>query len=283
MMRFWAITLASILIVDAATGQSGGVGETEAKKCEERIATVERDLLNKYEVSLQELQSALQKSADLEGALAVRSERERVAKDQSLSDKDIVSMPNALRTLQSQTMTKMQELAAQLVSETVPKLVELKRQLTMSGKLDEALAVRGAIERLQNKYLALTALEPGATVPADAMITAYGADRVRSDKIYKGQKVVVRGVVGAFRKDPRDGKNYQVFLTGSSPAGWVQCDFSAADQRLREEKAYTILSLVITGKDGESIRVHKGSGLDIRGVCQGWDEAVHLTNCEIAR
>ena len=38
--------------------QAVSVGEDEAKKCEERIAAVQRDVLNKYEDSLAELQAA---------------------------------------------------------------------------------------------------------------------------------------------------------------------------------------------------------------------------------
>lgn len=267
-----------------AQGQTANVGEGEAQRCEERIAAVQRDTINKYDDALAELQITLQKSADLEGALAVRAERQRIAQDPTLAEKDFVAEPKALRTLQVQTTAKMQDLVVQLVSDTVPKLVELKKQLTVAGKLDEAVAVRAGIERLQNRHLPATRVEAGAIVSADALTVAYGGDRVRADKIYKGQKFIVRGVVGGFRPDPADAKSYQIFLAGGSLGGWVQCSFSGGESRFREEKGgHNIALLAVTGKDGETIRLQKGSSLDVRGTCDGWDEAVRLSRCEIAR
>ena len=281
---FVALLLFCAGLAPAARAQSAAAGEAETQKCEDRIAAVRRDVLNKYDDALAELQITLQKAADLEGAVAVRAERQRLAGEAALSDKDFVAEPKALRTLQTQTAGKMQDLVTQLVSEAVPKLVELKKQLTVAGKLDDALTVRVAIEKLQNGYLPATRAEPGSLVAAEALIIAYGGDRARADKIYKGQKIVVRGAVGAFRPDPVDGKSYQVFLTGGAAGGWVQCAFHAGENRFREEKAGANVSLlVITGKDGDTVRLQRGSAIEVRGVCEGWDEAVRLAKCEIAR
>jgi hypothetical protein len=283
-IQILVVLLVSICLSVASRGQGAAAGEAEAQKCEDRIAAVQRDVLNKYDDALAELQATTQKAADLEGALAVRAERQRLAKEQALSEANFVAEPKALRTLQTQTAGKMQDLITQLVSETVPKLVDLKKQLTVAGKLDEALAVRGAIEKLQNGYLPAVRVEPNSLVSADALILAYGSDRARADKIYKGQKIIVRGVVGAFRSDPADGKSYQIFLTSGSAGGWVQCTFQGSDHRFREEKGgYNIPLLVISGKEMETIRVQKGSALEVRGTCEGWNEVVQLAKCEIAR
>lgn len=273
-----------LLLIRDVQAQSASAGQAETQRCEERIAAVQRDGLNKYDDALGELQTTLQKAADLEGALAVRAERQRIAQDSTLAEKDFVAEPKALRALQSQTVGRMQDLVTQLVSDTVPKLVELKKQLTVAGKLDEAIAVRAGIEKLQNTYLPATRVEAGAIVSAEALTVAYGGDRSRADKIYKGQKIIARGVVGAFRPDPADTKSYQIFLTGGAVGGWVQCSFSGGESRFREEKGGSnIQLLVITGKDGETIRLQKGSSVDVRGTCDGWDEAVRLSKCEIAR
>jgi hypothetical protein len=269
-----------------ARAQTGAAGEAEAQKCEDRIASVQRDVLMKYDDALGELQLGFQKVADLEGALAVRAERQRLAADQSLSEKNFVNEPRTLRALQAQTLAKSQELVAQLVAETLPKLVELKKQLTIAGKLDDAITVRGAIEKLQNSHVPAVRAEAGSVVPAESLLVAYGGDRARADKIYKGQKIAVRGVVGGFRQDPADGKHYQVFLTGGSGGGWVQCNFLAGENRFREERAaFNTPVLVITGKDSDAgaVRLQKGSPLDVRGVCEGWDEVVRLNRCEIPR
>ena len=275
-----------LLAATARVGaQTGAAGEAEAQRCEERIGSVQRDVLMKYDDALGELQAGFQKTADLEGALAVRAERQRVAAEQSLSEKNFANEPKGLRALQVQTLSKLQDLVAQLVSETLPKLVELKKQLTVAGKLDEALAVRTAVERLQNNYVPAIRPDPTVAVPAETLLVAFGGDRARADKIYKGQKITVRGVVGGFRQDPADGRNYQVFLTGGSSGGWVQCGFLAGDHRFREERAaINTPVLVIIGKDDAgTVRLQKGSSFDVRGVCEGWDEVVRLARCEVVR
>ena len=122
------------------------LGETEALKCEEKIASVVRDVLGKYEDGLGELLNNLQKAADLEGALTVRAERARVAQEHTLNERNFVAEPKSLRTLQTQQVAKMQELVAQIVQDAMPKLVELKKSFTVAGKLDDAVAVRTALE-----------------------------------------------------------------------------------------------------------------------------------------
>jgi hypothetical protein len=267
-----------------ARAQTAAAGEAEAQKCEERIASVRRDVLGRYDDALNELQVGLQKAADLEGALAVRAERQRASQEQALAESDLVTEPKALRALQLQMITKMKELIAQLVQETVPKLIELKRSLTMAGKLDDAVSVRAAIERLQNSHVPISKPNPLEPIPAEILLQSYSADRARADKTFKGQKITVRGVVGAFRQDPGDAKQFQVYLAGNS-GGWVQCSFSTADFRFREEQQFNNTFLVVVSRNNEnaSVRWQKGQTAEIRGLCDGFDETVRLTKCELVR
>jgi len=259
--------------------------ESEAQKCEDRIASVRREVLGKYDDALGELQLTLQKTADLEGALAVRAERQRVKAEQSLSEKDYAAEPKALRVVQLQMVTKMRELIAQLVQETLPRLIEFKRTLTVSGKLDEAVSVRAAIERLQNDHVPVVRADPGAVVGAEALLLAFAGDRARADKTYKGQKITVRGILGGYRQDPADTKSFHFYLTGSSGSGWVQCAFSATEFRFREEKgSFGATTFVITNKDGDaSGRWQKGQTVEVRGTCTGLDEVVRLDRCEMPK
>ncbi len=265
---------------------SANLGETEALKCEEKIASVSRDVLGKYEDGLGELLNNLQKSADLEGALAVRAERARVAQEHTLSERNFVAEPKALRTLQAQQVAKLQELVAQVVADTLPKLIELKKSLTVAGKLDDAVAVRTAIEKLQNSHVPVARADAGSTVPAEALLLAYAGDRGRADKTYKGQKITVRGIVGGYRQDPADAKFYDVYLAGATGSGFVQCVFSVNEYRFREEKnSFGVATLVIVPKDGDNatVRIQKGQSLDIRGQCEGLDEMVRLGRCEMPK
>ena len=265
---------------------SANLGETEALKCEEKIASVSRDVLGKYEDGLGELLNNLQKAADLEGALTVRAERARVAQEHTLSERNFVAEPKALRTLQAQQVAKLQELVGQVVAETLPKLIELKKSLTVAGKLEDAVAVRTAIEKLQNSHVPVARADAGSTVPAEALLLAYSGDRGRADKTYKGQKITVRGIVGGYRQDPADAKFYDVFLAGATGSGFVQCAFSTNEFRFREEKnAFGAVTLVIVPKDSDNatVRIQKGQSLDIRGQCEGLDEMVRLGRCEVPK
>jgi hypothetical protein len=259
--------------------------EAEIQKCEERIASVQRDVLGKYEDALGELQLAMQKAADLEGSLAVRSERQRVKTDQSLSEKDYVNEPKALRALQMQTGTKLRELITAVVQDAIPKLIEFKRTSTVAGKLDEAVVIRAAIERLQNAHVPIVRPDASMVTPAETLLLAYAGDRARADKTYKGQKISVRGVLGGYRPDPAESRNYQIYLSGSSGSGWVQCTLSHTDFRFREDKnPVGVVTLVVTTKDGESTaRLLKGQSVEVRGVCTGLDEVVRLDRCELPR
>jgi hypothetical protein len=256
--------------------------EAEAQKCEDKIASVRRDVFSKYDDQLGELQLSLQKLADLEGSLAVRAERQRLAQEQDLTEASYVSEPKALRALQTQTLTRMRELTAQLIQESVPRLIEFKKQLTVAGKLDDAVNVRTAIERLQNNHLPTTKADASAAVPAETLLLAYGGDRARADKIYKGQRFTVHGILGGYRPDPADAKNYQLYLSGSTGSGWVLCTFSAPEFRFREEKgSFGALTLVMTNKDGDTVaRLQKGQTIDVRGKCDGYDDVVRMDRCD---
>ena len=266
-----------------AIPSGASLGESEAQKIEDRIATVRRDLLSKYENQLGDLQLQLQKTADLEGALAVRDERTRVHAEQALSDANFAKEPKSLRTLQQTTLAKMNDLVSGVVAESLPKLVELKKQLTVDGRLDDALAVKQCIERLQNANVPINRAEAGGMVTAETLLRAYGADRLRADKTYKGVRIAVRGVVAGYKLDPENGKSLLVYLTGGTSTGWVLCSFNLAQWRYREDRSGSGAFLVLIPKDGGEVRVAKGGQMDILGDCTGWDEMVKLTKCDVPR
>lgn len=285
MYRLPAILLALALTCSAqvAPPTAANIGEAEAQKVEDRIATVRRDILGKYETALGDLQLQLQKAADLEGSLAVRAERGRLAKEQALSEKNYVNEPKSLRTLQQTMVTKMQDLVSGVVSESLPKLIEYKKQLTVDGRLDDALAVKQAIERLQNANVPIVRADPGGIVPAETLIQSYNADRSRADKTYKGVRIAARGLMSGYRIDPNDAKTLVVYLAPQGMAGWVQCNFSLSQWRYREDRLAAGTFLVLIGKDGVEVRIPRGQQVDILGDCVGWDEMVKLVKCDVSR
>ena len=280
-----------LLLIAASTASAqtlaapnpASIGEAEAQKVEDRIATVRRDIISKYDTSLAELQNQFQKAADLEAALAVRAERTRLQTEQSLSEKNFVNDPKGLRQLQQTTATRMQDLVSGVVAETIPKLVEYKKQLTVEGKLDDAVAVKQAIERLQNANVPISRTESGSIVPAETLLHAYSADRGRADKTYKGVRIAVRGVLAGYRIDANDAKTLVLFLNAPNTTGWVQCGFNLANWRYREDKLVAATYLTLIAKDGSEVRLIKGGQVDILGDCTGWDETVKLAKCDVSR
>jgi hypothetical protein len=259
------------------------IGETEVRQVEDKVGVVRRDILAKYELSLADLQLQFQKAADLDGALAVRAERERVRSEAALSEKNFVGEPKALRALQQATLSRMQELVAAVVMEALPKLVEFKKQLTIEGRLDDALAVRAAIERVQNANVPISRTDAGSIVPAETLLRDYHADRSRADKTYKGVRFVVRGTMAGYRLDPDNAKNLVVYVSGAGSTGWVQCIFSLGQWRYREDRQGNATVLVLTPRDGTEARMVKGQPVDILGDCTGWDDSVKLAKCDVAR
>jgi hypothetical protein len=267
---------------NVAVPNGASLAESEAQRIEEKIATVRRDLLSKYESQLGELQLQIQKLTDLEGALTVRAERTRVHAEQALAERNFTTEPKSLRALQQSTLAKMNDLVSGVVAESLPRLIELKKQLTVDGRLDEAVTVKQIIERLQNANVPVTRAEAGGIVPADTLLRAYSADRSRADKTYKGVRIAVRGVVAGYKLDPDNAKNLLLFLTAGS-AGWVQCSFNLSQWRYREDRSGQNTILVLIPKDGSEVRIMKGQQADILGDCQGWDELVKLSKCDVPR
>ena len=277
------IAAATACAQNVAPPTAGSVGEAEAQKVDDKVATVRRDILAKYESAIGELQIQFQKAADLESALAARTERQRVHAEGALSEKDIVAEPKSLRALQQTTLSKMQDLVSGVVSEALPKLVEYKKQLTVEGRLDDALAVKQAIERVQNANVPITRAEAGSIVPAEVLLRAYNADRTRANKTYKGVRIAVRGAMSGYRIDPNDAKSLLVYVTGGASGGWVQCAFNITQWRYREDRSANGAILVLIPKDGSEVRMAKGQQVDILGDCTGWDDIVKLAKCDVAR
>jgi hypothetical protein len=270
----------SSVTVTPSTGIA--IAEAEAQKCQDKIASVQRDVLYRYDSSLQELQAGFQKAADLEGALAVRAERQRAAADGTLTEADFVSEPKALRALQAQTASKLQELISQLVQESAPKLIELKKQLTVAGKLDEALAIRTSIEKLQASFMPAAHPDSKTPMASEVILNAYAADHGRADAVYKGQHLTVHGSVAGFRTD-LDGHHYVIFMSGPDLSGpLIQCVFALNQYHFREDKQLNNVILTVwSDKEAGTIRVQRGSAFSVTGTCSGWDDGVKLQKCEL--
>ncbi len=221
--------------------------QAEVDRSERRIREVRVEIGNRYEKRLAELRVIYQKAADLENALAVRAEEQRVVAEAEhpLEGRHLVEEPRLLKEAQTELLSKQGEMVAQIVQESVPKLVELKKALTVAGKLDEATEVRGLIQRLQEANSPAQRLPNNAQVTAEEVAQAYQSARERADKMYRGPRLLVRGKVAGVRPDPAEPGAFTLVLFGGADGTLVDCAFSMAEYRVREERAGAAVVYVV--------------------------------------
>ena len=281
------VSFAAFLIPLGYSASTLSIGQAEAGKCEQEINTITEQLLSKYTDSLAAMQAAYQKSADLEYALAIRAELNRVKKNQTLTEQSFVAEPRALRDLQVQTYGRMREFWSQILQSHIPKLTELKKNLTMDGHLDDAVAVRDLIGQLQDKYGTSVKMDANTVLPAGTLLQDYAADKDRADKLYKGKKITLSGTVATFQQDASDQTSYNIYLTAKGADVFVQCSFAKEKHSFREDKqglgnvVLSVSPLKPGRKPENETKIFKGMTLNLQGMCEGMDKMVMLSKCNL--
>jgi hypothetical protein len=290
--RFLSIALFATLVIASASRASGqllakDIVQSEIDRCERNLKAVRVEVGNRYEKKLQELRAAFQKAADLEGAIAVRSEEQRIVAepDRPLEARHLVEEPRSLKEIQSELLGKQSEMIAQIVAEAVPKLVEMKKTLTVAGKLDEAIEVRNAIQRLQDATSPPQRIQVNAQVSAEEVYQAYQYSKERADKIYRGVKVLLRGRVAGVRPDPRESGALVLVLFGGVEGALIDCAFPTGEYRVREERqAQTVFYVVSHGNnDSGALRVPRGGIAELTARCDGSDGGLRFSGCGLPR
>jgi hypothetical protein len=261
--------------------------QAEVDRCERSMKSVRVEIGNRYEKRLLELRTGFQKAGDLEGALAVRSEEQRAHADpeRPLESRHLVEEPRSLKELQSELLGKQSEMIAQIVLEAVPKLVEMKKTLTVAGKLDEAVEVRVAIQRLQDATSPAQRLSAGAQVSAEEVYQAYQSSKERADKTYRGVKLLLRGRVAGVRPDPREPGALTLVLFGGVEGALVDCAFPPGEYRVREERQGQTVVYVVghANNDSGALRVQRGGVAEFTGRCDGSDGGLRFSGCGLPR
>jgi hypothetical protein len=285
-------TLLPALVFFAAPRAQGqllakDIVQVELEKSERNIKAVRVEIGNRYEKKLSELRAAFQKAADLEGALAVRAEEQRVVSEteRPLESRHVVEEPRGLREIQVELIGKQSEMIAQIVVEAVPKLVEMKKTLTVAGKLDEAVEVRGAIQRLQDAMSPPQRVSANSQVSVEEVYQAYQSSKERADKIYRGVKVLLRGRVAGVRPDPREPGSFTLVLYGGVEGALVDCAFPAGEYRVREERQGQAIVYVVShgSNDSGALRVQRGGVAEFAGRCDGSDGGLRFSGCGLPR
>ena len=261
--------------------------QSEAERTEIRFKEVRVEIGNRYEKKLAELRASYQKAADLEGALVVRGEEQRVSgnSEHPLEARNLVEEPRGLREVQLDLLAKQGEMLSQIVQEALPRLVEMKKSFTMAGKLDEAVEVRSVIQRFQEALSPAQRLSPGAQVTAEEVFQAYQSSKERADKMYKGVKLLLRGRVAGVRADPREPGTPTLVLSGGGEGALIDCAFGQGEYRVREERVgqnifYTVVS---TASEALVLKAQRGGVVEFHGKCEGSDGGLRFSGCSLQR
>ncbi len=274
----------SILPVHAQTptAPNADVWKMELKRAEDETRSVRIEIGNLYRRKLADLRAGFQKAADLENALTVREQEKHLEESAvPLEAKDVVGAPRSLREAQLELLTRQRDLLGAVLQKALPRLVEAKRALTVAGKLDEASEVLNAIGSLYDTLLgAPEKTANGTAVLAEDLYMAYQAARKRADQVYKGRTLALRGRALGIRPDPRDSTAVVLVVYAEVEGGFIDCAFGG-NLRVREERQGQNVTFVVSHgpADANPLRFQKGSGVEVFGKCEGWDEGVRLVEC----
>lgn len=258
----------------------------EIERSERRVREVRVEIGNRYEKKLAELRLTYQKLADLENALAVRSEETRVAAEaeKPLDARDIVGEPRLLHDAQVELLAKQGEMLAQVATEALPRLLEMKKALTVAGKLDDALKVTGLMARMQAAASPAQRVPPGATATAEEVFQAFQISRERGEAIFKGPKIILRGKVAGVRPDPREAGAALLVLFGGADSALVDCAFPSSEYRVREERAgQNVFYVVSRTGDPAVLRVQRGALVEIQGKYEAVEGSVRFGGCSLPK
>lgn len=143
--------LAGVFALLAQTDQPPGSKDVPTQ-CDELVLQRIAPSQTLYANELAALMKMFQTKGDLENALAVKKEKERAGKERRIEDGNIVHTPVELQNLQLKYRAAQGKIAQQTAKEFLTKLEARKKKLTLEGKLDEALAVKKDIEKIQRRY-----------------------------------------------------------------------------------------------------------------------------------
>jgi hypothetical protein len=122
-------------------------------------------------------------------------------------------------------------------------------------------------------------------VAVEEVVQAYQASRERADTIYKGPRLLLRGKVAGVRPDPKDPSSVTLVLFGGTDGALVDCAFSVAEYRVREERVGQNLVYVVsrTNNDPNVLRAQRGMVVEISGKCEGADGPLRFGNCNLPK
>ena len=138
-----------------AEGSSGGVRGKPfdiVTQCEAEIRQKVITAQAQYAKELEALAKSYQAKGELESVFAVKNEQDRFMNSGRIEDANIVPSPVELRNLQAQYKALPEQIGQRTAKQYLTSMEEKKKNLTVEGKLDEAMSVKKDIEKIQARY-----------------------------------------------------------------------------------------------------------------------------------
>ena len=152
------------------------------------------DLQSKYEEQLDQLMDQVTEEGELEKALAIKAELSGYQSGESKAAGDDFPELKRLQKIYSETSKKRRiEMAKRLAEETQAhkaRLLDLQKRLTQERKLDDAVAVKSEVEKVNKMIKNLTA----ASIPESQFLRLRGKEKVYENSL--GMKFVSVPVTG---------------------------------------------------------------------------------------
>jgi len=160
-----------LLVVGGATAQQPGQPQPTSPKpasslvdrCNLEIARQTQPLLKKYLADLTVLRTQYQRQGDLHSLLATQSEAARVERELSLTNKDALSQPEGLSTLQAEYLKELNAIRTKILDDVITYCDSQIKALTKAGRLDEATNLDLELTEIRNARDRSLASRPAST------------------------------------------------------------------------------------------------------------------------
>lgn len=193
----------------AAAGKKAS--EDPVAACEEAIRQKRVALQAQYVGELEALEKSFQAKGALEDLFASKGERERFLNVGMVDESNFVESPAELLALQRKHHDLQAQVSLTVAEEMLKSLEQMKQRLTIEGNLEQALAVKKDIERLNNRFAGISDIAQERAgipsyAPAEGLAGWWPLDGNADDASKFGSHGKITGAVSAEDRLGRKGK-----------------------------------------------------------------------------
>lgn len=263
-------------------------GVDPLQACEALVQTDQKKNHLLYEKELKEMLTEFQMEGNLEAYLAVREEIRRFERDPTLHSSNLVDFPEELRFLQLEHIRLDLEIVADAVLGFSELLNPKKRELTIAGKIDEAIVVMNQVSTIREKFKPqLDELRDQLSVDiipisAENLAKAYARNENRANRMYMGKTVRVTGNVRRIDQSLTDRYDYKIELTAGEHRVPVVVTLNTKGEKKKPDLTGIGSNqqfILMDGEDKLTLRV--GMKITVDGICQGSHVGVQINDITV--